>query len=848
MPTPREELELRRRLAEGAAGREELEIRRQLEAPTPRGTGPESSPVSQGLSGFNEGIAGLLQTPSQSLQGIGVPRTVSDAIPGFGGARVLGDLIQDFTVGPDPQTGIDRIARRTGQELGQTLPLAATGFAAATAPAQTATTALGKAAQQILAGIRAAPATSAAVEAASATTAGIGAGIAGEVAPGNQTAELGGQLAGGFAPAALAFTPTAMATRLTRGLISRFSPQAVTRAAQQEVARVVGPELGPRAEASLAEAQALQSEIPGFNPSLAEATQSQGLLATQRNIEAAASGQELEALSARRQGNVDSVTRFAAERAPDIPASPAYVVDVANNRVTDIRADLDAQSAANLGQRQGLAEFLPRADRASLGATIRDRLTTIRRETSSRMTQLANDLGINDADVTVQFGAARDQILADFSPGSVFEDARNFPEVLDVIRALPEGITVTFGDLKALRERLTDDLLDAQASASPSRKRIRVLAALQERVDNVINDLTQVADPALAQRYQQFRQAYFNEYIEPFERGAAFTVRQRDGRGFYRTPDENVAAAFFSPRNISDARQFKTAFGDDPDAQAALASAAMDSLRDSTVRDGVIDPRRLEGWLRAHESVLAKFPEIQASVSDVRSASQSLSVRQAQLDLRTKQVNDSLLGRRLQAVSRGTQTPEQVIAGAISDPRQMRSLVASLRGDDAAMESLRRHVWDTAADLSPTRLKAFLENNAESLSRVFDLRHLSDLNNIQRARSLIESVPAPQGQGFRPDPTGAIARQIGSGVPQIQSRIFAAESGRTSARFVLGDMFARFIRGRSQIQSEALLREALYNPEVARDLSGMIGFPGERPGNARRLNAWLFNIGLGEQE
>jgi hypothetical protein len=350
------------------------------------------------------------------------------------------------------------------------------------------------------------------------------------------------------------------------------------------------------------------------------------------------------------------------------------------------------------------------------------------------------------------------------------------------------------------------------------------------------------------ERYQQFRQAYFNEYIEPFEKGAAFAVRQRDGRGFFRTPDENVAAAFFTPRNVSGARQFRAAFGDDPEAQAALASAALDSLRDSTVRDGVIDPRRLEGWLRAHESVLNEFPDIRSAVSDVRSASQALSVRQAQLDLRTKQVNDSLLGRRLQAVARGTQTPESVIQNAIGDPRQMRSLVASLRDDPGALESLRRHIWDSATDLSPARLKTFLENNAPSLSRVFDTRHLSDLQRIQNAREIIESVPAPQGQGFQPDPTGALARQVGSGIPQIQSRVFAAESGRTSFRFVAGDMFARFIRGRSQIESEALLREALYNPEVARDLSGMIGVQGEKPAIARRLNAWLFNIGMGEQE
>lgn len=825
---------------------------------------PESRPVSQFLSGFNETLGGALaDIPNRAsarmdeIERLNVERG-RDARP-FGIPRIpdpiglLGNLILDKTVGEDPQTGVDRIARRAGQEVAATAPLAAGVFgAAATAPAVTSSMlgqrSFGRGVETLLQGVRNTPLTAAAGEAAATIGAGVGAGVAREIAPDSANAELAGQFVGGMSPALLAQTPTAIAIRLGRGLTSRMSGSAVTRAAEQEVARVVGPELGPRAEAGIDAAEALRQEMPGFSASLAESTQSPALLATQRAIEGSATGQELQALAARREGNVEAITRFAASRAPDAPNSPSFVVDTANRRVQDIRADLDAQGAQNLGQRQTLAETLPTADRSNLGATLRDRLTTIRRDTSARMTQLADELGINNSDVTVQFNEVRQQIVDDFSPGSVFEDARNFPEVVSVLRNLPEDEIITFADLKALRERLTDDLLDAQSAASPSRKRIRVLSHLQERIDGTINDLTQVADPNLAARYDQFRQTYFNEYIEPFERGAAFAVRQRDGRGFYRLPDEKVASAFFGARDVSGARQFKLAFGNDPDATAAITSAAMDNLRDATVRDGVIDPRRFENWLRAHDSVLNEFPEIKAGVSDIRSANQALSARQAQLDVRTKTVNDSILGRRLQAVSRGTQTPEQLIASAVKDPRLMRSLVASLRNDPASLESLRRHVWDDANSLSARDISAFLENNAASLSRAFDLRHLSDLQNIQRARTLVESVPAPQGQAFRPDPVGALTRQLGQGVPAIQARVFAAESGRTSFRFVAGDMFARFIRGRSQIRSDALLREALYNPEVARDLSSMIGFQGTKPEIANRLNVWLFNLGLNEED
>ena len=61
-------------------------------------------------------------------------------------------------------------------------------------------------------------------------------------------------------------------------------------------------------------------------------------------------------------------------------------------------------------------------------------------------------------------------------------------------------------------------------------------------------------------------------------------------------------------------------------------------------------------------------------------------------------------------------------------------------------------------------------------------------------------------------------------------------------------MFSRFIDARSKASSEALLREALYNPEVARDMASMIGLKQNKPDAVKRLNVWLFNIGLGAED
>ena len=101
-------------------------------------------------------------------------------------------------------------------------------------------------------------------------------------------------------------------------------------------------------------------------------------------------------------------------------------------------------------------------------------------------------------------------------------------------------------------------------------------------------------------RTKEFCKVYFDETIKPFEGGAVYKVRQRDGRGFYKTPDEKVATAFWQPDNISTARQYKTVLAADPEANAAMEAIALDSLRDAAVRDGVIQPELFKTWARRY--------------------------------------------------------------------------------------------------------------------------------------------------------------------------------------------------------------------------------------------------------
>ena len=79
------------------------------------------------------------------------------------------------------------------------------------------------------------------------------------------------------------------------------------------------------------------------------------------------------------------------------------------------------------------------------------------------------------------------------------------------------------------------------------------------------------------------------------------------------------------------------------------------------------------------------------------------------------------------------------------------------------------------------------------------------------------------------------------------SRAFAVQSGRTSSRFVLSEMVGRFLHAASDREAKRILGEALYNPQVAKDLADMVRFPKSQPVR-NRMKKHLFTLGIEVEE
>lgn len=406
---------------------------------------------------------------------------------------------------------------------------------------------------------------------------------------------------------------------------------------------------------------------------------------------------------------------------------------------------------------------------------------------------------------------------------------------------------VSFDDLTALRERVSDDLIEARAGSPgggpPKNKQIAMLAKLKEDIDGVIGDTLAKVHPDMRDAAKQYRMEYFKQLVQPFEQGVAAKVRGLDGQAFYRTQPEKVADAFFQKGNVGGAQQFKEIFSGNPEAQKALNDIVLDRVRQYAVKDGQIDPDRLTKWLGDHRSVLAHFPEISNQLVSVQAANDAIITRQAQLAARRQTIEDQLITRVTDAYSRGADA-QSVIKGALRDPRKMGQLIASSRQTDGALPALQRNVWKQATTGDATDVIKFMSQHESSLKKLFTTEHLENIAKIAAARMMVERVPVAEGTAWVPRPLEAVEKQLGLTIPQALGRWHTTITGRSQKEYIIAETALRALRGRAALGADDAMRAALYDFNIARDFAKALEPGSMTMVKAKQLYGRLFALGI----
>ena len=150
---------------------------------------------------------------------------------------------------------------------------------------------------------------------------------------------------------------------------------------------------------------------------------------------------------------------------------------------------------------------------------------------------------------------------------------------------------------------------------------------------------------------------------------------------------------------------------------------------------------------------------------------------------------------------------------------------------DAMIAAFKNEIFKEWIDKSKSRvfkgkfpqvsgMNNWLEKNEVVIKSFFDAigdpKGYDRLNNITKAYDKLNLTGYP-GQADATKPS-IIKRVFGSDIPQILSRVFAVQSGRTSSRFVGAELGMRFFRQLDANKRQKVIAEALYDKDVAEAL------------------------------
>lgn len=867
-------------------------------APAPQGPISAGRTAQQALGGFNAGVGGILNAPNDLADaGVAALRRMVGMDPSTQSS--VHDVYNKEFVEPGgpPQNNLESVVRKGGEMTGANTPLLATGLGAAGAGIRSGVTMAEQAAPGIANKLRGAadavlewmaqhPTSAAVSDTAGAFQAGAGGETARGMAESSGAGPTGQKLAetlGQFgAPAAIStyakVAPTALAVKgaawgakkaaqtvpesVTDMLPERFQPSNTTSAERaadqlaysnregkyanpdepapeapgwiarqqdigaqkrtQSAASTVQDEMNqitarPEATENMSIADRLKKNIPGFEPGIAKETGDPALLNLQQRLESNATGSDLRTARDKYDTSAAAIRGKADELAPPVEA-PKRAGQVGPNPATENPQDLAAgantqrvqsvndrlaqQSEVTRGQIQQQSTALPDAERAQSGARFREINDTAEQASNDRTTALRG--AIARPDTPLQVGDQQTTVNAALDRRAAINQQ---------MRQYQSATARTVGDVQQM-EALTNE---------------------RANLDRAIEGVNL---PGM----QEYRDYYRDQHVPNFQEGAGRDIGRYDRFGYdkNKVPDEKVLAQFGGPNNLSAAQQFTRVHGDNPEAVQLMADHQLGRLKaealdpnTNMIREGAVNK-----FLAKNRELLDALPPQVRETVAARNPD-ALYGRLADLETRQRAVADTkvagLVGK----------NPEQQIDAALNDWQVMKGLKRSVAGDPQTEAALTRAVMDRAPD--PMDAKAFgswLDGHDRVLRQVLTPEHLQSLKDVLKASQIQGQLPRPSGTAERPKSTLAkTGAAIGTPIKSLLQRVLAVKQGRVGADYTAFDIGTRMVDSFTERETDAIWKEALFNPEVAKTLANSVKGGGATGLQLSRLHNYLLTVG-----
>lgn len=696
-------------------------------------------------------------------------------------------------------------------------------------------------------------------------------------------ARMGGEMLGGVGVAAAESLGRAGVSAAGRGA------REVARTAFEPAEMEAGRRILSRAEnpaafrQSLAEATDAELVLPGSKPTTFQATGDMGVGALEREVQQRPGA--LEQFRGRATEQNEARVR-ALEGLADPNADPRSVGDFLRTQLDNIEAEYGAKVAAarqeaqaRLGQTGG-DRFQTDAD---YGSGLRTELETLDNQRKAAEDRLWEEFRSIAGDKPIPIAEFRKAVAEiEGSIGRLAKQPKGEEaEILATIRGA--GDYATFGEIKDLRSQITDALRNPQDLTGTQRRR---LSQVLERLDGTLDDAvsgpkvgdevqwtsngsemfseprkivslgttddgrrfatvegsntglpvdelsvvrpggTAALTPDDVAAYDAARTAT-RERKETFGTGAVGAVLKPGPQtGTFRTTESNVVGRLL--KNPEDLRNFVNAAGDSPEAMAIAQDALAFDMRKKAVKDGILLPSKLQGWVAENAEALRQFPDLQARFANARAAQETL---------------DSAIERQTQAVKEfqtaavkkllADADPVAAVGSAMKTPESFGQLVETVRADPQALAGLKRAAveWMLSRGLStaeagtsgvqqirPDTLQRTFLNSRAALGKLFSPEELKSMAavtaDLQRAMRSQNALRIPGQSNTAQDQAGNFGSALRTLFTQHLGKgaAVAIDGGATS---IIGGAVVDAMRTARMNSVDRAVAEMMLDPKMA---------------------------------
>ena len=644
---------------------------------------------------------------------------------------------------------------------------------------------------------------------------------------------------------------------------------------------------------------------------LAQVYNNESLIATFQDAIAGAPNDQINALNKVLENLVSGVTKYKEtigidSSAGDVATDAPLILQTAEGAINlKAQKEIDKIGAEDIEQ-ESLVRTRDDTEKREKGLAFQKSLEARKRQAEKEIEKKKIELGIVETSRRQKLSKEETESGKGFKTETIQRVAEANASTEDVLRLqkrVNEELVpkqgeeaYTFDDLPQPIQKLVrwdssktfsfDDYLNARKAVSNEINRAIKQGSGQQiplgRLRTLFDDWSVGAFEKVGKNYVEFLGILKRDLYDPFEKSLITQITAKDGGKGYLTQSENAA---------------KTLINKDPDVLEAfvktvkpessevdeIKAVLLDNMYESAYlkNKGVWDADKLNLWMKNNRDRLEILPgQGGGSFLDEMKVTQkalnkSLQRRKTATD-RKEKIEKGLLGRFFKSQEqRGLQDPEQdFLSRLINKPtregkgRNAQNTMLRVKNDFLASEEakamgktnaqnvFRRTIFEKLDEEQgimgdPAKFKAWLQKdkNTQVLKDAgFTESHMKDIYLLADASERIATIPILEMKGL--SSSGIIERlatALGTSPAAVSTRVLAVKENRISPRTAFIYLASRAIGAQNQIRMDALMREAIQDPSLAKMLVTELpeGEVGRIPGPIiRKVNNYLVGSGI----